>query len=275
MTAHSDHSFARFQEILRRETGIVIEDSKRYLVESRLARLIADERLSGLDGVVKKMTGPGGNAFKARVIDMMTTNETLWFRDSYPFRALESVIFPELDAARRRLRVWSAACSSGQEPYSIAMAARRYQGRQGRVGCDPNILATDISDAMLEKARRGIYDEFSISRGLGPELRDAFFERQPEGWQIADSIRRSVNFRKHNLLEPFSALGRFDVIFLRNVLIYFSQEVRNDILRRLVRQLAPGGFLVLGASESLGAVSDQFELVRVPGGGIIYRLKAG
>ncbi len=272
--ASSRQAFERFRELLARETGIVIDESKRYLVENRLGRLIVDEGLDGLEDVVKKMTSAGGREFKTRVIDVMTTNETQWFRDRYPFEALRQIILPELGGRTGSLRIWSAACSTGQEPYSLSMILEAYR-QQSAQRVDARIVATDLSETALHQAREGIYDQFSILRGLDRAQRDRFFTPvDAKRWRVRDAVRRRVEFRRQNLLESFTGLGRFDVVFLRNVLIYFSQEVRQDILRRLTAQMNAGGYLVLGASESLGAMSSSFEMVRVPGGGIVYRRKA-
>lgn len=269
MTADDYREFCRF---LERASGIVLGDTKQYLVASRLGRLLGDAGFTRFSDLLAALRSGGSPALGNRVVDAMTTNETSWFRDEHPFTALRELILPELTKPRRgQLRIWSAACASGQEPYSIAMVQREYRrANPGLLATNPSILGTDISAAMLELARAGHYDEFAVGRGLPDEYRQRYFRRNGAGLELLPELRDSVQFRQLNLLQSYAHLGRFDVIFCRNVLIYFALEQKNAILERLAGSLNPGGFLVLGGTESLTAAGDLLERVR-HGGGVVYR----
>ncbi|OEY67416.1 CheR family methyltransferase [Marinobacter sp. X15-166B] len=265
--------YEAFQAFLQDACGILLGSNKQYLVRSRLRRILEEYRLDSLGGLLRSLNRPGSGPLRERVIDAMTTNETLWFRDDHPFRILSEKLLPEF-AARNNpmnpLRIWSAACSTGQEPYSIAMAVEEY--RRLRLGQlrDVRITATDISRSVLAIARRGEYDMIAISRGLAPERQQAFFIPSASGsWQISANIKRMVEFRELNLLDGF-AFGKLDVVFCRNVLIYFSAALKKDILTRIHATLNPGGYLVLGASESLNGLPELYEMVQCHPG-IIYR----
>lgn len=269
---YTPQDYERFKAFLEDSSGIVLGENKQYLVQSRLGRLMQQEGLASLGEVVNKLTSPGSAAFRARVIDAMTTNETLWFRDGYPFRALTDQILPEFAKNKKQpLRIWSAACSSGQEPYSIAMILADFQRANPAVNLNYRILASDLSENILEAAREARYDDFSLSRGLGAEQKARYFHQVGEYWELDEAIKNRIDFRVQNLLESFALLGRFDVIYCRNVLIYFSQKRKEDIIRRLADVLEPGGYLILGASETLHALNDRFEMVRLAAGGLIYR----
>jgi len=211
-----------------------------------------------------------------RIMDAMTTNETSWFRDSYPFDILKELILPELaKSPPRQLRIWSAACSTGQEPYSLSMAISEYlQSKPGSLSANGiQILATDISPRVLEQARTGMYEGVAVSRGLATERKQRFFKQTGDGWQVIESVRTRITFRELNLMQSYTALGKFDVIYCRNVLIYFSTELKKDILSRMAKALNPGGYLVLGGSESISNYSEDFDLVRWRSG-VIYKLKS-
>lgn len=208
------------------------------------------------------------------VIDAMTTNETLWFRDNHPFRILQEKLLPEFAerSSLQPLRIWSSACSTGQEPYSVAMVIDEFRrSRPGKLR-DVKITATDISKSVLEVARRGEYEMIAIGRGLSPERQKHFFTPSANGgWQIRPQIKSMVEFKELNLLDRYM-LGKFDIIMCRNVLIYFSAELKKDILTRLHGALNPGGYLILGASESLNGLPNLYEMVQCHPG-IIYRKK--
>jgi chemotaxis protein methyltransferase CheR len=211
-----------------------------------------------------------------RILDAMTTNETSWFRDTYPFDILKEKLLPELGKKHpSRLRIWSAACYTGQEPYSLSMVITEYM--QSKPGSLPTsgieILGTDISPTVLEKARSACYDEASVARGLSLERKQRFFKHSDNCWRIIDPIRERITFRELNLMQSYAALGKFDIIFCRNVLIYFSAELKRDILSRMAKSLVPGGYLILGGSESITNYSEEFELVRWRNG-VIYKLKS-
>ncbi|KYN26058.1 chemotaxis protein CheR [Vibrio cidicii] len=203
----------------------------------------------------------------------MTTNETLWFRDTYPFTVLAEKLLPEIAANKRPIKIWSAASSSGQEPYSMAMTVLETQQRKPGMLQSVSITATDISASMLDMCRAGIYDNLALGRGLSPERRRTFFEDTGDGrMKVKDNVKRLVNFRPQNLMDSYALLGKFDIIFCRNVLIYFSPDMKSKVLNQMANSLNPGGYLLLGASESLTGLTDRFEMVRC-NPGIIYKLK--
>lgn len=268
--------YREFRDFLEQACGIVLGENKQYLVSSRLARVMNEFQFASFGELLAALRRDPGQRLRNRIVEAMTTNETSWFRDNHPFMILKEVIFPELGRARRNpVRIWSAACSSGQEPYSVAMVLNEFQmSNPGVLGGEVQIVATDISPAMLDVARTGRYDGLSMARGLSPERKQRYFRQQGEFWEIIPALRERVQFRDLNLLQNFSLLGRFDVIFCRNVLIYFSADSKRDILARMARTLNPGGYLFLGGSESLTGLSDAFEMVR-HGGSVVYRLKSG
>lgn len=269
--------YEAFKKFLQDASGILLGDNKQYLVKSRLRRLLEDNGLDTLGALMDRIHQPGQIQLREAVIDAMTTNETLWFRDNHPFRILAEKLLPELAArsGAQPLRIWSAACSTGQEPYSIAMIIEEFRRQNpGRLKGEVKITATDISKTVLETARRGEYEMLAIGRGLSPERQRQFFKELPGGsWQISPAIRAMVEFRELNLLERY-LLGKFDLIFCRNVLIYFSAEHKKDILGRMHATLNPDGYLILGASESLNGLPDLYDMVQCHPG-IIYRKKAG
>jgi chemotaxis protein methyltransferase CheR len=267
-------SYQRFRDFLEQQCGIVLGDNKQYLVKSRLTPLMAKFNIGSLTELVTKTLNPIERQLRAAVIDAMTTNETLWFRDEYPFRLLKDTIFPELGVRRQPLRIWSAASSSGQEPYSIAMTFLEYQQKaptQFQRGAE--IIGTDISQTMLEHCKDGCYDGLALQRGLSSERKKQFFEPAENGmYKVKDQIKALVKFRHLNLLNSYSLLGRFDIVFCRNVLIYFSVDNKKRILSQIRDVLNPNGILFLGASESLSGISQDFEMVRC-NPGIYYRKK--
>lgn len=267
--------YERFCRYLENACGITLDKNKGYLVRSRIGRLVDESYGGSLGALVSALEGGASLTVRARVIDAMTTNETLWFRDGHPFTALTEMIFPEFSTARTNaLRIWSAASSTGQEPYSISISIAEYlAAKPGALPKDIEIIATDISPSVLQQARAGVYDQFEIARGLSPERQKRFFVPTGESMQVRGEIARRVQFRELNLLHGYTSLGPFDVVFLRNVLIYFSNENKKLIISKIVKQLKPRGFLFLGGSEPLGNYSTDFEMVRY-GRGVVYRLKS-
>lgn len=267
--------YEAFKTFLQDASGILLGDNKQYLVKSRLRRLLEDNGLDSLGDLLTRLQRPGSAQLRETVIDAMTTNETLWFRDTHPFRILSEKLLPELAArnSTQPLRIWSAACSTGQEPYSIAMAIEEYKRFQpGRLKGEARIVATDISRSVLDTAKRGEYEMLALGRGLSPERQRHFFAALPSGgWKVKPQLQRMVEFRELNLLDRY-LLGKFDLIFCRNVLIYFSADHKKDILTRMHACLNPGGYLILGASESLNGLSHLYEMVQCHPG-IIYRKK--
>jgi len=269
-----DSEYKVFREFLEQQCGIVLGDNKQYLVKSRLAPLMQRFNVASLSELVTKTLSPFERQLRSAVIDAMTTNETLWFRDTYPYELLKKQILPELEKDHRTVKIWSAASSSGQEPYSIAMTGLEYQqSRPGSFGMGLQILGTDISNAMLEHCQRAEYDGLALSRGLSPERRSKFFEDSGNGMmRVREGVRKNVTFRHLNLLDSYTLLGKFDIIFCRNVLIYFSPEVKAKIIKQFAQALNPRGYLFLGASESLTSTNTEFEMIRC-NPGIIYRRK--
>jgi chemotaxis protein methyltransferase CheR len=262
--------YQALQKFLEEASGIVLGDNKEYLVSSRLGRILREHDLATIGELLSKIAGGRNAGMRREIINAMTTNETFWFRDRTHFEIFTQEI---LSSASGPVRVWSAACSSGQEPYNISMAVEDYIGAN-RLRPIPNveILGTDISSKMLEEARGGRYCGISASRGVSMEEKRRYFDADGDCLQVKAGIRRRVSFREFNLTQGFGALGRFDAVFCRNVLIYFSSAQKQDIIQRIARTLKPGGYLFLGSTESLLAHNDLLEMVHSHGG-IGYRLR--
>ena len=254
--------YDEFRQFLEDACGILLGENKHYLVQSRLGRVASESGVGSLGDLVCQLRRErSGGTLRERVIEAMTTNETFWFRDNHPFGILSDSVLPDFVKRKQRsLRLWSAACSTGQEPYSISITIQEFLTRNPGALNDVQITATDISPAVLEEARAGYYDAMAVARGLPPEIKTRYFQRdaqhREERWRLRDDVRRRVQFVRANLLTSFSPLGRFDVIFCRNVLIYFSAESKIDILKRMAASLNPGGYLFLGASEYCVIASD-------------------
>lgn len=263
-------SFTFVAELVRRRSGIVLESGKEYLVEGRLLPLARAAAAADVDTYVRGVRAAGRPEHLEPIVDALTTNETSWFRDAQPFRALVDHIVPELTSRRSimpdpTLRIWSAACSSGQEPYSIAMALADVLPAS-RV----RILATDLSGEILDRAKRARYNQLEVNRGLPAPMLVRHFTRVGAEWEVAPALRAQVSFARHNLLESVPVGGPFDVVFLRNVLIYFDLATKQEVLRRVQRALRPGGYLLLGAAETTMGIDDTWERVPV-GRGAVYR----
>ena len=266
----STQTFAFVSDLVRSRSAIQLTPGKEYLVESRLLPLARSAGLSGGDAVDRYVQRVRRDpAAQTSVVEALTTNETSWFRDNVPFRSLREVVHPACRTRNRgELRIWSAACSTGQEPYSIAMTLFD-------IG-EPNfsILATDLSQAVLDKARAARYTQLEVNRGLPAPMLVRHFTRAGTGWQSAPSVRDKVTCRQHNLLDAPPRVTGFDVVFLRNVLIYFDMATKRAILARVARALRPGGFLLLGAAETVPASDPTWERVGVSQGAI-YQLRGG
>lgn len=274
MKTLSEELYKQFSAFLEAQSGIVLGTNKQYLVKSRLAPLLGQFGAASLADIIKRAMDPRERELKMIVIDAMTTNETLWFRDVYPFQLLTDRLFPELGKNGRTIKIWSAASSSGQEPYSIAMTALEHQFRKpGTMPGGVQIVGTDISPTMLNQCKEGIYDSLALARGLSPERKRQFFEASGENrMRVNDRVKKLVTFRPFNLLDNYSLLGKFDIIFCRNVLIYFAPDVKSRILNQFASSLNPGGYLMLGASESLTGLTERFEMIRC-NPGIIYKVR--
>jgi chemotaxis protein methyltransferase CheR len=245
-------SFDALCAFLKRSSGLILDQSKQYLVESRVLPIVKREKLGGL-GDLALILERGQNAALAKeVIEAMTINETYFFRDRTPFDKFRDVVLPRVISARqneRTLRVWCAASSTGQEPYSLAMIMDELAHKTP--GWRVELVATDLAEAQLAKARSATYTQFEVQRGLSTAYLLRYFTQHGDSWQAIDALRNRVQFRQFNLLSDFAILGRFDIIFCRNVLIYFDVATKSDILKRMTRILAPDGALFLGASESV------------------------
>lgn len=271
----SQEDYDRFAAELERLSGIQLGPSKAYLVTSRLARLTGAFGFADVTELVRAVAQGSNPHLMTAVIDAMTTNETKWFRDEYPFHAFRDVVMPAwTEAGKFSARVLSAACSSGQEPYSVSMmvdefAARRPSARPPRV----QIVATDISESVLAQARGAEYDRKDLERGLNPERQRQFFEARGEGrMAVRQQVAGRVSFQKRNLFDELSSLGRFDMVYCRNVLIYFSNERKQRVLANLIAVMNPGAYLIVGGSEALGALGERFVMTPF-GGGVLYRLR--
>ncbi len=258
-------SFQYVRTLARKEAAIVLEAGKEYLVEARLLPLAKADGVADVDVFVAGLRRTNDRRTIQRVVDALTTNETSWMRDIEPFQALVSDILPAIMSkpklgGTRTVNIWSAACSSGQEPYGIAMISEDLLRTSG---WKAEILATDISLEMLERAQEGLYSQLEVNRGLPATLLVKHFVRAGTHWKISDDIRRKVSFRQVNLSLPFPPLPMFDVIFLRNVLIYFDVATKRAILQRMHQVLRPDGYLILGGAETTLGIDDEWERVKL------------
>ncbi len=264
--------YVAFQSFLEQSCGIVLGAGKEYLVTSRLAKILRDNGFTSYQALIQALQSQHAHLpLRSQVIDAMTTNETFWFRDIAHFKILSEVIYPEF--VNRRLKIWSAACSSGQEPYSISMSMADYKASKPSGLIEADIIATDISQTVLDEAKAGVYCGLSASRGVDHTSVAKFFDKKDSCIQIKPAIKQRVSFREMNLTQSYASLGKFDVIFCRNVLIYFSAEMKFDIVQRLADSLNPGGFLFLGSTEAPPGLKDFFEM-RSVSGGIYYQKRA-
>ena len=273
-TQYNSEEYQVFQSFLEDACGIVLGDNKHYLVNSRLSKLMRNEGIDTLTDLVSNIQSSfGSNPLKNKVIEAMTTNETLWFRDGFPFEVLPETIFTEYkEKKKNHVKILSAACSSGQEPYSISIIADEFIKNNFGANMQFQIVGVDIDQTILNSAREAKYEVLALARGLSEERKKRYFTEHDTYWQVNMDIRSRVTFREQNLMQSYASLGKFDVIFCRNVLIYFSAELKKDILGRLAAALNPGGYLFLGASESIVQYSDAFNMVRTPKG-VVYQLK--
>ncbi len=256
----ADYDYLR--GLLKERSGLSLSADKQYLVESRLAPVIRKAGVAGLPELIAALKAQPSGALSIQVIEAMTTNESFFFRDKTPFEHFSSVIMPALlkaRASRRHIRIWCAAASAGQEPYSLAMCVKE-MGAQ-LAGWRVDILATDLSGEILERAKTGRYSQFEAQRGLPIQMLLKYFSQVGEQWEIQPQLREMVHFRPLNLMQDFAALGQFDVVFCRNVLIYFDQPTKVATFERLARVTAPDGYLLLGAAETVVGLTDLFKPV--------------
>jgi chemotaxis protein methyltransferase CheR len=267
--------FDYISSLVRDRSAIVLETGKEYLIEARLLPLAKERGAGTVAALVHELRRSPGGVLRDLVVEAMTTNETSFFRDVHPFIALSEHVLPDLVRARsgeRSLNIWCAACSSGQEPYTVAMLVHDV------VGADPSwrvrLLATDLSPAMLTRTKEGVYTQFEVNRGLPANRLIRHFRKQGLHWQVEESLRRMVETRILNLNEDFPSMPRMDIVFLRNVLIYFDIETKRRILARVRKVLRPDGYLILGGAETTLNLDDSFERLQI-GRAPVYRLRGG
>ncbi len=257
----TEAEFEILRAFLKARSGLALSPEKRYLVESRLASVCTRFKLDSLSRLIWEIKAGRSIELEKATVEAMTTNETFFFRDKIPFDIFQDVLLPRYlkdRASSRRLRIWCAAASSGQEPYSLAMLLKEASSRMP--GWHIEVLATDISTDVLEKAKAGLYNQFEVQRGLPIKLLLKYFTQVGDQWQISPEIRAMVEFRYLNLIEDFARLGQFDIVYCRNVLIYFDMATKADVLRRIENVMAVDGSLLLGASETVLGLSDSFTL---------------
>jgi len=254
--------FELLSKILKERSGLVLSEDKIYLLESRLTPIARKKGMETLDDLINEVRLRRKEDLLSEITDAMTTNESFFFRDNTPFDLFREDVLPGLlrsRASSKRLRIWCAAASTGQEPYSLAIILSELEAKLS--GWKIDIVGTDLSRSVLDKARAGIYSQFEVQRGLPIKLLMKYFTQAGEMWQISEKIRKMVTYKPFNLLDSFAALGTFDVIFCRNVLIYFHQDTKAQVLDRLRRQLPADGTLFLGAAETVLGLSDKFKPV--------------
>jgi chemotaxis protein methyltransferase CheR len=253
------HEFNLVRRILKEHSGLNLGEDKHDLLEGKLRPLLREFECPSLSHLVLAMMKPDANHLRSRAAQAVTVQESYFFRDKVPFHYFIDVMLPRLMAKRenqRRIRVWCAAAASGQEPYSLAMELAERDSRL--VGWTVEIVATDFVEDALNKARKGLYSQFEVQRGLPVSLLVKYFEKTGNAWQLSPDIRARVEFRTHNLLDRWPEVGLFDVIFCRNALIYFDDDTKRAVLDRLALQLAPDGYLVLGAAETTTGLNHDF-----------------
>lgn len=258
------------QDFVYRESGIVLDDDKHYLLEARLSPIVSRQQLGSLNDLCHLLRAVAPSALRQQVVDSMTTNETTFFRDPAQYEALRRVILPQLihqRRDRRRLTFWSAAASSGQEAYSLAMMLHEMSIDDWYI----QITATDLSTRMLERARQGRFQQIEVNRGLPAQYLVKYFRRDGMEWVLRDEIRNMVRFERFDLRQRMGGLGPFDVVFCRNVLIYFDLPTKQRILSEIRGTIFRGGHLLLGGSETVIGIHDGFELVPL-GGAVVYRV---
>jgi chemotaxis protein methyltransferase CheR len=258
----TDTEFDAVRRLLREHSAVVLEPGKEYLVESRLAPLLARLKFNSIGELMAEMRCRPGNGLHRQVVEALVTTESSFFRDHHPFEALRKVILPDLIHRRRderRLRIWCAACASGQEPYSVSLLLREHF--PGLAGWDVSLLASDISGEMLKRAREGRYNQIEVNRGLPASLLVKHFDQHGTSWQLKPGIRATVEFREINLAQPWPPLPRMDLVLLRNVMIYFDVATKKTILGSVARLLRPDGYLLLGGAETTMNLDDSYRRV--------------
>lgn len=268
----SQQAYCSFSELVNQRLGINLGANKQYLVKSRLSKLMREHNYNSLNTLISDITQGISRDLQEAALFAMTTNETYWFRDEYPFDILSQVMLPALTNTNKNLRIWSAACSTGQEPYSIAMTIFEYQRQNKHQFTNIEILATDISLPVLNIASEGIFDSLAMSRGLSQQRLTEHFTSKATSWHVNEDVKRLVTFKQLNLLDAFDAMGTFDVIFCRNVLIYFDNDTIARILQKFSALLPQERYLFLGAAESASVSAHLFQMVKQQRGLFYKRL---
>jgi len=268
-TAEIDpNEFQLLRDYIEKNCGIYLSEEKMYLVCTRLTSLMVESDCNSFADLYHKAVADTSLSLRDKIVEAITTNETLWFRDESPFVILDEELLREFakeiaSGRRSKIKIWCAACSTGQEPYSIAMTVREFARKEGTLKPEQvEILGTDISSTVIYLAKAGRYDPLAISRGLPEDLKKRYFERDGKVWVIKNEIKKMVTYHKLNLQGNFFQLGNQDVVFCRNVLIYFSNGFKKDILKRIARILNPNGYLFLGASESIFNFTDEYQMLK-------------
>ena len=278
----TNQEFVLLRKYFEDECGITFGDNKSYLIEKRLSDVAVKSGFKCFGDLYLKLikSSDKGNLYNL-VVDAITTNETLWFRDQYPYKILEDLALPELNESinngkKSKITIWSAACSTGQEPYSIAMKVLDYfkkLGNEEECYKRVNVLASDISNSAVSQASIGKYDNTAIKRGLTSDFLEIYFKKENNEWIISDKVKNLITFRQFNLKEPYlRAFGPFEIIFLRNVIIYFTDSFKTNLFDRIARLMSPGGYMFLGSGETVSGYSNHFEILKYQGA-VYYRLK--
>lgn len=271
--------FSLLRDYIEEQSGICLKPEKAYLIENRLASLMEEHKCRDFSEFYRLVKSGAKLDLREKLVDAMTTNETLWFRDTHPFAILKEKILPEFaqeirDGKRQKVRLWSGASSTGQEPYSIAMTIRDFCATQISLRQEMvDIFATDISPTALASAQLGRYDSVAMGRGMSPEMLNRYFKQEGAFHTVNPDIRKMVQFKRFNLQDSPIGFGHVDVIFLRYVAIYFSEEFKRNLFARLARVLSPGGYLIIGAIETLRGISDDFKPLSHAGGAYYKCLK--
>ena len=265
----SDYQF--IQTFLKKHAAISIDETKQYLVESRLQPLAKAEGLNSIEKLVTKLRFQSTRDLERKVVEAMTTNETSFYRDPNVYQAIESHLIPaiaERNRTTKQVRIWSAACSTGQEPYTLAMILDEHFAH--KPGWQIEVVATDIDTMVLERAKQGVYGKLAVNRGLPAKKLIRYFSKKGTEWQVKDSLKKYITFGQMNLAQSWSVRGTFDLILMRNVLIYFDRDTKREILTRAQRLLTPEGSLMLGTAETTLSITDRYVRAKV-GKAVVYR----
>ena len=254
--------FKLLADLLKSQSGLVVTEDKTYLLDSRLTPVARKHGMKDIPALCAAIRGNPKSPIAADIVEAMTTNESFFFRDITPFDKFKQVVLPHVKTARstkRKVRIWSAACSSGQEPYSLAIILKEAAAEWA--GWSFEIIATDLSDEMVHKAKDGVYSQFEVQRGLPVQLMLKYFNQEGDKWRISPELKSMVRFQRFNLLDPYTSLGRFDIVFCRNVLIYFDQPTKAKVLDAIAKIMEPDGFLFLGGAETTIGLTESFRPV--------------